>query len=410
MQLPLFIARRYLFAPKSHQAVNLITGISFIGVSIITAALVVVLSVFNGFEGLINSLYSTFDPDIKITATQGKFIDLNENANLHKQLKANSKIRLVSYCLEEQALLRYRDKQYIARIKGVDSNFVFLTGIDKMVREGTATLQKDSTSYAIMGMGVAYYLGAGIEDYFSPVQLFVPNRNASASINPAEAFSQSSIVVKGIFSVEQSFDVKYVLVPLDFAAQVLKMEDKVSSIEIGLKPGENANEISKELSILLGDKFTVKTRSEQNEALFKVLQSEKFYGFLIVCFIFLLAVINVAASMIMLIIEKKNDTAILQFMGADQTLVKRIFLNEGMLIIAAGLAIGLGLGSLLCWIQTTFGLIKLQDSGSFVVDYYPVVLKLTDIVLVTITVLSIGLITVWGTVSVMLKPKKLARI
>jgi lipoprotein-releasing system permease protein len=406
MNLPLLIARRYLLAKKSHQAVNIITGISFVGVGIITASLVIVLSVFNGFEGLIKSLYSTFDPDIKITALKGKYIDLAKYPSLEQKLKANSAIKTFSLSLEEQVLMRYRGKQYIAKIKGVDGNFLPMTGLSKMIREGKPVLEKDSIPYAIMGMGVAYYLGAQIEDYFEPVQLFSPNKKASASINPAEAFLQRSIVVSSFFSVEQSFDSKYVLVPLWFAKDMLLENTKVSSIEIGLQPGADADEEEAKLKQELGSDFKIKTRIELNDSLFKVLKSEKLYGYLIVCFIFLLAILNVAASMVMLIIEKSKDTDIIQFLGADSTLVKRIFQWEGLLIVVSGLVLGLVLGTGICLLQTQFGFIKLQGSGTFVVDSYPVVLKIWDLIQICGTVLCIGCITVWATVEISWKGKK----
>jgi len=400
MNLSFFIARRYLFAPKSHQAVNIITGISFTGVGIITASLVIVLSVFNGFEDLIKGLYSTFDPSIKITAAKGKNIDLANYPGIQKQLQTTESIQLFSLCLEEQVLLRYRGKQYIAKIKGVDPNFLPMTGLTKMIREGNPTLEKDSLPFAIMGMGVAYYLGARIDDFFEPVQLFSPNKYASASINPSEAFLQRSIVVSSFFSVEQSFDSKFVLVPLWFAREMLLEDTKVSSIEIALKPGFDADIEVDKLKQLLGKDFTIKTRVEQNESLFKVLKSEKFYGYLIVCFIFLLAILNVAASMVMLIIEKRKDTNIIRLLGADSILVKRIFQWEGLLIVLSGLVLGLILGTSLCFLQTQFGLIKLQGSGTFVVDSYPVIVKFMDIFQIALTVISIGALTVWITVEI----------
>ncbi|MBX7181750.1 MAG: ABC transporter permease [Bacteroidia bacterium] len=407
MNFPLVVARRYLLAKKSHQAVNIITWASAIGVGFITASLVIVLSVFNGFEGLIQRLYSSFDPDIKITAAQGKFIRPADFPNWKQALQSTPGIAQYSHCLEEQVLLKYRDKQFIATVKGVDSNFLTMTGLTKMITEGKPVLEKDSLPYAIMGMGVRYYLGAQKEDYFEPVQLYSPNKNAAASINPSEAFVQRSIVVSSFFSVEQGFDQKYVLVPLWFSRDLLLNQDQISSLEIGLKPGTDAESVVKELQSKLGKKLKIQSRMELNEALFKLLQSEKLYGYLIVSFILLLAILNVVASMIMLIIEKSKDVEIIRFLGADLGTIKQIFRWEGLLIICSGLALGLILGVALVLAQTYFGLIRIEGNGTFVVDAYPVELKLLDLVVVCLTVLGVGSVTVWLTVEILWRGKKM---
>ena len=401
MNLSLFIARRYLFSKKSYNAINIISLVSVVGVTLVTAALVVILSVFNGLEEVVVSLYNAFEPDIRIMPAEGKTID----TNLFPK-DAVVKIQgVVNYCevIEENALLKYKDKQYIARIKGVDSSFIKMTGVDTMMRRGKLLLEQGSTDFAVLGLGVEYYLSANVKDYLNPIEIYVPKRGKKGSLNPAEAFNIKTIFPSGTFSIQMEYDQKYVLVPKRFAANLLDYENKVSSIELALKPSTDLEDTKDELKKILGNSFTVKDRFEEHELFYKILKSEKWAVYLILTFILMIAIFNITGSLMMLILDKKKDIGILRNMGAETSLLRRIFINEGMMISMSGAIIGLLLGFIICGAQQYFGLVKLEGSGSFVIEAYPVKMQATDFIYIFLTVFGIGLLASWLPVSKVLK-------
>jgi lipoprotein-releasing system permease protein len=392
MNLPVYIARRYFFAKKSHNAINIISLIAVIGVAIGTMALVTILSVFNGFDRLVKSLFNSFDPDIRITKAEGKtFIP---DSVLFNRIKNQGCVLYYSEVVEENALLRYGDKQYVANIKGVDTSYSKLTGVDSMIIEGEFNLMKNNRPYALVGQGVAYYLGIGLH-FIDPIMIYVPRRTAGVSLNPENAFSRRFIYPSGIFRIEQEVDSKYIILPISFARDLLEYDKEVTSIEIQLNPAFNAQKAYKELTKILGPAYVIKDRYQQKEFFYKILKSEKWAIFFILSFILMVASFNIVGSLTMLILDKKKDIAVLHSMGTDAHTLRRIFLNEGFFIALSGAVLGLCLGVLICYLQMKFSLIHLQGSGSFVIDAYPIFMKASDFCLVFLTVLLIGSLAAW---------------
>jgi lipoprotein-releasing system permease protein len=393
VSLPFFIARRYLFAKKSHNIINIISGISAAGIMVGTMALVVVLSVFNGFEKVIVTLFNTFDPDIRICLVEGKTFHQGDiRADKIKQLKG-----VVRYTdvLEENALLRCNNRQYLATIKGVSADYQNNPSLDSMMVEGNLITESKGKPFAVAGRGVAYYLGLDPQEMVHPLEIYVPRRTASNSVQPDQAFNSGSLFVSGIFSIQDDFDSKYVLLPIGFTRDLLEYKDEQTSVEITLQKDAKTADIQKEVQQIVGPKFKVENRFQQQETLYKLMKSEKLAVFFILAFILLIATFNIIGSLTMLIIEKKKDIGILWNMGANERLIRRIFLLEGLMVSTMGAFLGLLLGAAVCWVQQQFGLIKLQVSGgSFLIDAYPVSMELFDFAMVFFTVFLIGLAAV----------------
>ncbi len=392
MNSPFYIAKRYLIAKKSKNIINIISGISIFGVTIGTMALIVILSVFNGFDTVITSLYNSFDPDLKITIKEGKAFSTDLPAL--QKVKNMDAILHFAEVVEENALLRYDEKQYIARIKGVSQEYVNLTGIDSMMLDGDFILKNNKRDYAVVGQGVAYYLSIGL-NFINPIVMYVPKRTGQITYNPDRAFNKQYIYPSGIFAIEKEFDSKYIIVPLDFARNLLEYTNEVTAVEINVKPTANQDDIQEEIQSAMGPDFEVKNRFQQNELFYKIMNTEKWAIFFILTFILIVASFNIIGSLTMLIIDKKNDIFILRSLGANLTFIRKIFLLEGWSISIAGSVLGLFLGSILCWLQQQFGLIKLKGSSSFVINAYPVHMEMLDIVYVFLTVSLIGFIAAW---------------
>ncbi len=395
MKLSFYIARRYLVSKKSHNLINVISSISVIGQLVGTAALIIVLSVFNGFEGVIKSMYNSFNPDFVINAKTGKTFDkhtipMDEIRNMPGVLD-------IAEVIEEDALFKYRDQQYIARVKGVSENYVRISKLDSLLWQGDAVLQEGSTNFAVVGAGVAWYLDISPADIRTLLSVFVPRRGNVSSFDFSNAFNNEVIHPAGVFSVQQEYDEKYVIVPARFARRLMDYpEDRVTSLEVFLKPGADADLIEEETRKLAGKDFTVKNRFQQNEALYKVMKSEKMAIFLILAFILVLASFNMIGSLSILIVEKLKDIAVLKSMGADKGLVRTIFTTEGMLISLAGSVGGLVVGFILLILQQKFGWISLgSGQGDFIIDAYPVRMIPLDFVYVFATVLLIGWLATW---------------
>jgi lipoprotein-releasing system permease protein len=397
LNVPFYIARRYLFAKKSHNIINIISIISVLGITAGTMALIIVLSVFNGFEELVTKLFNTFNPDIKVTAAKGK--TFSTDSLPMDALRDISGINCYTGVIEENALIRYKDKQYIVTIKGVGPTYTCTSDVPKSMVEGDFRLQAGNTNFAVVGQGIAYNMGMVLNDYENPLAIYVPKRSASRTIDPMDAFNMMEIQPSGFFGIQQDFDVKYVIVPLRFSRDLLDYPDRLTALEIKLDPGTDAAGVQKQLDRALGPAFVSKDRFQQEEVLFKIMKSEKFAVFIILGFILLIASFNVIGSLSMLILEKKKDITVFNSLGASSSLVRRIFMTEGMLISMSGAILGLLLGFIVVFIQQQFGLITIQTGGSFAVEAYPVKIEWLDFVLVFVADLVIGFLAVWYPVS-----------
>ena len=392
MKLSLYIAKRYLFAKKSRNAINIISAVSVAGVAVGTMALIIVLSVFNGLETMVSAIFNTFDPDIKITAEEGKTF-IADTSRL-KLLANVDGLSCYSLTIEENALLKYGDRQFIATIKGVDDNYAMVTNIDSSMWEGDFILRNDKgRSYAIPGVGVAQYLGIRV-NFITPLNIIVIRNTGSTNINSENALKEKFIFPSGIFEVEKEYDSKYVYIPIEFARELTEIEDGVSSVEIKFTDQADPRIAQKNIVKIFGKGFVVQNRYEQQEIFYKVMRSERLAIFFILTLILIIASFNIIGSLTMLIIEKERDIEILKSLGADNDLIRKIFIFEGWLISIIGAVAGIILGFAICWLQQTFGLIKLQ-SESLIMDSYPVVMKVKDFIIVPGTVLLIGYWAAW---------------
>lgn len=396
MNLPFFIAKRYLISKKSHNAINIISGISVLGVCIGTMALIIVLSAFNGLSELVRSLYNSFDAEISITAKQGKTFEPNSN-----EIQSIKKIEGLAYyseIIEGNALLKYEDQQCLATIKGVSYDYKKMNGFDTLVGEGNFNLEKNNV---LIGKGISYILQSGPNNLFTPISVYAPKRGNINSINPEDGLNELKVYPSGTFSINDELDSKYVFMSIAKARELFDYTTEVTSIEISLKPGVDKANIQQQIASLLGNKFEVKNREQQNALLYKTLKTEKLWTFLILVFILIIGTFNVVGSLTMLIIEKKKDITILHDMGADIQLIRKIFLIEGMLITFIGAAAGLILGTLICWLQIKFSLVHLSEG--WLVDAYPIQMLASDFISVLAVVLFIGFFAAWYPVRIFTK-------
>lgn len=397
MNLPFYIAKRYLFSKKSHNAINIISGISVCGVALATLALVCTLSVFNGFQELVATFFTAFDPELKITASQGKVFDAQEERIA--RLRELPSIAVFTESLEENAMLQYKDKQAMVVIKGVEDNFEDLTAIDSILYgRGRFKLHDEVVNYGVMGMQLVSVLGSGVS-FVDPVEVYAPKRGEKVNMaNPSSSFTQDYLFSPGVvFAVnQQKYDASYVITSLDFARNLFGYETEVSSVELKLKPGQDTGKVKEEIKRILGEDFIVLDRYEQQADVFRIMEIEKLISYFFLTFILVIACFNVIGSLSMLIIDKKQDVQTLRDLGASDRLIMRIFLFEGRMISLFGAVIGIVLGLLLCFIQQQFGVISLGSTAdSFVVNAYPVSVHWQDVVLIFFTVLLVGFLAVW---------------
>lgn len=395
MNFPFFIARRYLFARKSHNVINVISGISMAGIGLASFALICTLSVFNGFHGLISTLMSDFDPQLKVVAADSKFFSASDERIA--QARELPFVSVSCLTLEEQALARYKSRQQICMVKGVEDSFHELTGIENLLRgNGVFMLEDDVCSYCIMGAGLMSRLDCGINPV-NPIGLYIPRKDGPVSVlNPTAAFNQADVYSPGaVFLVSQEkYDDNYVLISLNLARRLSGREDGASALELGLVDGYSLRKARKQLEQVLGSDFVVQDRIEQQADVFKVVKLEKLISYFFLTFILLIACFNIIGSLIMLIIDKQQDASLLESMGADRRTVERIFVLNGMMISFVGALSGLVIGIIAVLLQQRFGFIKLGQEGSFIVDAYPVILELKDIIIVLATVLLVSYISV----------------
>ena len=384
MNFSTFIAKRYFLAKKSSNAVNIITGISVLGILVGTAALIIVLSAFNGLEQMVKTFYQAFDPELKVAPASGKFFTLNDIA---LEALEEQGIASYSYVLEEKALFTFRDREYIATLKGVDSIYPTTNQITQYLRAGNYRLNEElPATPAVIGAGIAYYLGFSQSDFEEPVNLFIPKDYSGT--DPSKSFTVHKIYPLGIFSVQPEFDEKYCLVPLAFLQEMLNRPANYSAIEIDLKPNANLEEVQEKLQRTLGANFIVKNREEQQALFLKVMKTEGLFTFLIFALILAIATFTIAGSLTMLMFEKKENLKTLSALGLSLGSMRAIFFKEGLIISLTGGGIGLFLGIVVVWLQQRFGLITVGEG--YIVEAYPVHLAWRDVGLVSTTVFTLS--------------------
>ena len=355
-------------------------------------ALVIVLSVFNGFSILIDTFFSSFDPDLKITPDEGKMFDPDEFE--FEKIKNLPGVVHYAEIIEEVALLKYGTQIYPAVVKGVPENYTKYTSIDSLIIDGKFMLENDGIDYTVVGQGVAYNLGIRPE-FTDHIMVYVPKKGKQVSVNPARAINHNYIFPSGVFAVLEEIDSKYIIVSHKFASELFESGSLVSTIEIGLDSNANPKKIQKEIEKILGNSFHVKNKYQQHDLIYKTMESEKWAAYLILVFILVVASFNILGSLSMLIIDKKDDILIFRSMGASTKTIGQIFLFEGWLISIVGAIIGTLLGLFLCWLQITFEIIPLANNGSFLITSYPVKIIFTDILLIFAVVLLIGFFASW---------------
>ena len=397
MNLSLYIARRYLFSKKSHQVINIISGVAIAGIALATAAMICTLSVFNGFQSLVAKQFTAFDPDIKITAAKGKSF-LNDTPEIGK-VTALDGIHTVSFGIEDKALVVHGGRQVMATIKGVDSSFTGLTSIeDALYGDGEFILQDSQNHYAVMGAELLRELGCGIRSA-EPLEVYAPNRGKKINLTmPARNFKKELLHLSGlIFIVNQpKYDAAYIITSIDFARKLFRRDgNEVTSMEIKATEGTDIATLKKNIEVLVGEGYTIQDRYEQQDDVYKVMQIEKLISYIFLAFIMLVACFNIVGSLSMLIIEKRDNMETLRSMGADRNTISNIFVYEGIIISAIGAVAGVAGGLFLCLLQQYCGVLSMGDAGSFVVDSYPVEVHLNDIATTFITVLAVGITAVW---------------
>lgn len=397
MNFPFYIARRYLFSKKSTHVINIISGISVIGVAVATMALVVTLSVFNGFHDLVASLLTSFDPQIEVVPAKGKTAPADDP--ILTKIRNLPQVDVATESVEDQALAIYKGRQAMVKVKGVEDNFSELSHInDILYGDGEFSLHAANLQFGVVGIRLAEDMGM-TADWDGQLKIYAPKREGQLDMmNPTEGFVEDSLISPGVvFSVKQArYDRDYVLTSIEFARNLFGQQGMLSQLEIRLKPGSDLDAVKAEMQEIAGDKYRVLDRMEQQADTFKIMKIEKFIAYIFLTFILAVACFNIIGSLSMLIIDKKNDVVTLRNMGASDKQIVRIFLFEGRMISAIGAVLGILIGLLLCWLQQVYGLVSLgSSSGSFIVDAYPVSVHPEDIVLVFITVLAVGFISVW---------------
>ncbi len=389
------LAFRYFFGKKSVQAINIISWISVLAILISSAAMIILLSVENGFDGLLRDLYKVFYPELKVSAKEGKYFEIS--AEQQQKIKLLDGVNNLAYSIEDVVMIDANGEQRFATIKGIDENWLKQSGLDSFIIDGHTNLNYQAGDYvpAIIGVNLAAILGVNVSNPLNGIGLYYPNPAVqNPTLQPNEAFHELSVKPEAIFKVQADFDSKYIIVPIIAAQELLSADNQVSALELQLKNGANEKRLKAKLQAILGNNILVENRYEQNRTLWLIMSSEKWAIFAILTFVLLLSSFNMIGALSMLVIEKKKDISILKSMGAKDTLVQSIFLNQGMIMALAGGLIGVFIGVMICVGQQHFGWITLGD-GAFIIDAYPVELRLGDVVLVLFTAIIIGLIASW---------------
>lgn len=402
MNLSLYIAKRYLFSKKSQNAINVISIISVVGIALAASALICTLSVFNGFTEVVTQSFSAFDPQLQVTPTQGKVFALDD-AKMEK-LKAIDGIAFISESLEENALLKFEDRQEPILLKGVSPKFREQASIDSLIIDGQFSLREGDIDYGVIGAGLAMLVGtrAGFQ---TPAEIFMPKRNVKVQLaNPSSAFTPANIYIDGVFaSNQQKYDDLLLIVSIDLVRELLDYQKEVTSLDIKVKDNYTVSTVKNEIATILGSDYKIKDRFEQQDEIYRMVNVEKWVTFLILILISTIAIFNVVGSLSMLILEKTADIEILKSLGASKGLITKIFLFEGWLITFIGCTVGLTIGVIICFVQQYFGILKLGSGGSFIIDAYPVLVELGDLFLTFFSVTFVGFLAVLYPINVLRK-------
>lgn len=386
-----FLAWRYLFSKKEHNIINVISGISMIGIMVSTAALVVVLSVFNGMSDIIGGWFNALHSDFEITLREGKSFSVDSFPV--GALQKLPEVKTVNEIVCDMALANYDDRQELLYIKGIPDNYFRDNHFENMLVDGDTALRKIQQPCAILGTGTAGKLEINLLSY-KLIKIFYPKRTKKSFANAAEAFNTQYVIPNGVICTNTNYDENYIFCPIDFVRELMNYKGEVTSMEIQLNEGANTDKCKTRIAGILGDKYRVKDKFEQEDSLYKTMKSEKFVIYLILAFILILAAFNIIGALGMLILEKKTDTAVLFSMGASKSLIQRVFICEGLLVSALGGLAGTVLGAIICILQQVFHIVKLGGGGAhYIIPYYPVQIRFTDILLVLLTILIISMLT-----------------
>lgn len=408
MKLPAFIAQRYLLAKKSHNLINIVTWISIISICVATFAMIFVLSVFNGFNVVISDMIHQFSPDLNVCAVKGKTISLKDfPADKIKNIEG---VEFVFPTITEDVLLKNSNKQQIGQVKGVPDDYNKIARIrESILNDSTFTVRSQDINFGIPGAGIAYFLGINIYQPYSPIQVFVPKRGNASSFSLDNSFNSSKLIVTKVFSTQQEVDERLVLAPYEWLSNLIEYDEQATDVEVFVNEqlatdSRKLNRIKKDIREILGEDYKVQDQYEQQETLYKMMKSEKLAVYLILTFVLIMATFNVIGSLSMLIIDKRKDITLLRAMGADNNLVKRIFINEGLLISVVGGLLGLAVGIIAVLIQEHFGIIRLGNGdGNYIIEAYPVALEMADVFLVFVTISIIGSVAAIFTASKSIK-------
>ena len=404
-RLPLFFARRYLFSKKSHSVINIVSGVSAFSVAIPVMAMVILLSVFNGFEGLIKSMYRSFDPDIRITPVRGKVFPIDSLPR--ERFLAIDGVRDAAYALEDNAVFEYRDRQAFGTMCGVDSLYRQVVPLDSLRTEGVFQLQFGDFPEAYVGQGMAYALGIRV-NLNSPISVYVPRRGRVSPLLPYSFYKKQNIFPSGVFALEAEVDGKYVIVPLHFAQELLDYPGQASSVAIRLEADASPQRVQQQIGQWLGDDYKIQSRYQQKESFYRIMMYEKWGSYFIILLVLVIASFSLIGSLVMLIIEKRKDSQTLVTMGADTKLLRKIFVAEGMLIYLIGAGGGLLLGVALALAQQHFGFLKLSGE-TFLIDAYPVEVHPSDLAWVIVTFVSVSYLISVLTVRAMIPKKEISQ-
>jgi len=396
MNLPLKFARRYLFAKKSTNAINIISGIAVGGIAVGTAAIILILSVFNGFEDLIISLYGAFNPDVKVTVVEGKVF--SPDSSKIKQIRDIDGVLEISQSLSEVAFFEYKESQDFGILKGVDEAFDSVSSVDENLIRGVYGVDDGEMSYAVIGAGMEYKLSVVVGDRTNSLGVYMPTRKKKKTFSiggTADLFKRRYLPISGVFAIQQEFDDNYVITSLPFAQNLLSYDDEIDALEIKIDEKANTEKIVAAIQAIMGDAFEVKDRYQQEEAFFKLMNMEKWMAYAVISFALLLLAFNIVGALWMLVLDKRHDIAILKSMGGTDELVRPIFLAEGLLLSFFGAVIGFAIALIIFTLQKTVGIVHLQGGANLLIDTYPIEIQFSDFILVFFTVMVIGFLAAW---------------